>query len=197
MSQSLSSILIHIIFSTKTRRPYILPEIKKDLHDYMSGISRSCKSHIHEIGGVEDHTHLLVSLRTLTLCKLVEEIKKGSSKWIKTKGSFFHDFSWQNGYGAFSIGQSSYEDVRKYIQNQEEHHKKISFEDEYRTILKKYCLEYDERYVGGCFRRFLASARHLRLSSAAASRQVTTSWSRCKLRSSRLPRSGSIVRTFF
>lgn len=148
MSQSLASILIHIIFSTKNRQPFILPEIRKDLYDYIVGIARSCESHVHEIGGIEDHVHLLISLpRTLALCKILEEIKKGSSKWIKTKGSFFNDFAWQNGYGAFSIGQSNYENVRTYIQNQQEHHKKIAFQDEYRAILKKYHIIYDEKYV--------------------------------------------------
>jgi putative transposase len=148
MSQSLSSLLIHIIFSTKNRQAFIHPEIRKDLYDYMTGISHSCKTYMHEIGGIEDHVHLLVNLpRTLDISKLVEEIKKGSSKWIKTKGQNYKDFSWQNGYGAFSIGQSNYEQVRKNIQNQEKHHKKISFQDEFRLILKKYNIQYDEKYV--------------------------------------------------
>ncbi len=148
MAQSLSSLLIHIIFSTKNRQPLILKDIRKDLYDYITGISRLCESHLHEIGGIDDHVHLLISLaRTLPLCKLVEEIKKGSSKWIKTKGKTYNNFSWQNGYGAFSIGQSNYDRVRKYIQNQDEHHKKISFQDEYRTLLKKYHIKYDEKYI--------------------------------------------------
>src|SRR5439155_18202570 len=105
-------------------------------------------SSVHEIGGIEDHVHLFVSLpRTLSLCKLIEEIKKGSLKWIKTKGQLYSDFEWQNGYGAFSIGQSSYDDLRKYIQTQEVHHKKISFQDEFRAFLKKYRIDYDEKYV--------------------------------------------------
>jgi putative transposase len=92
--------------------------------------------------------HLLVSLpRTLPLSKLIEDIKKGSSKWIKTKGNLYADFAWQNGYGAFSIGQSTYEDLRKYIQTQKEHHKNISFQDEYRAFLKKYRIAYEEKYV--------------------------------------------------
>lgn len=148
MSQSLASILVHIIFSTKLRRPLIQPEIKIDLHSYIASIARSYESSVHEVGGVNDHIHLLVSLpRTLSLSKLIEEIKKGSSKWIKTKGQFFNDFSWQNGYGAFSIGQSNFDSLRKYIQNQEEHHKKISYQDEFRAFLKKYGIKHDERYV--------------------------------------------------
>jgi putative transposase len=77
----------------------------------------------------------------------IEEIKKGSSKWIKTKGTLYVDFAWQNGYGAFSIGQSMHENLRRYIQNQKDHHKKISFQDEYRAFLKKYRVSYDEKYV--------------------------------------------------
>lgn len=110
----------------------------QDLHDYMAGIARSLNSQVHEIGGIEDHVHLLLALpRTLPLSKLIEEIKKGSSKWVKTKGSFYQDFAWQNGYGAFSIGQSNFNAVRTYIQNQREHHKKVSFQDECRAFLKK------------------------------------------------------------
>ena len=150
MSQSLSNILVHIIFSTKERRPFILPEISETLYNYIAAIARSFESHVHEIGGIEDHLHLLLTLpRTIPLSKLVEEIKKNSSKWIKTKGSFYSDFSWQNGYGAFSIGQSNFEAVQKYIQNQKEHHKKVSFQDEYRNFLKNYKISYDEKYVWG------------------------------------------------
>ena len=148
MSQFLANILVHIIFSTKNRQATILPEVMQDLHSYISGIARTHESLVHEIGGIEDHVHLLVSLpRTLALSKLIEEIKKGSSKWIKTKGNLYVDFAWQNGYGAFSIGQSAYEDLRKYIQNQRDHHKRISFQDEFRTFLKKYRIAYDEKYV--------------------------------------------------
>ena len=148
MSQSLASVLVHIIFSTKKRQRWIQQEVIQDLHSYMVAISRSYGALVHEIGGIEDHVHLLISLpRTQALSKLIEEIKKGSSKWIKTKGQFYAEFSWQNGYGAFSIGQSSFDNLRKYIQNQQEHHKKISFEDEFRTFLKRYDIQFDERYL--------------------------------------------------
>ena len=148
MAQSLANILIHIIFSTKNRQAMIQPEIIQELYDYMAGIARTHESQVHEIGGIEDHVHLLVSLpRTLPLSKLIEEIKKGSSKWIKTKGSSYTNFAWQNGYGAFSIGQSAFENLRKYIQTQKEHHKTISFQDEYRAFLKKYRIAFDEKYV--------------------------------------------------
>jgi putative transposase len=148
MSQSLAKIFVHIIFSTKKRQPLILENIMQELHLYMVGIALAHGSHVHEIGGVDDHVHLLISLpRTISLSKLIENIKKGSSKWIKTKGNAFADFAWQNGYGAFSIGQSSYEALRKYIQSQKNHHKKISFQDEYRAFLQKYYILYDEKYI--------------------------------------------------
>lgn len=148
MGQSLANILVHIIFSTKKRQPIIQQNIKKELYSYITGIARTYESEVHEIGGIEDHVHLLISLpRTVPLSKLVEDIKKGSSKWIKTKGNLYIDFAWQNGYGAFSIGQSGYENLRKYIQMQEDHHKNISFQDEYREFLKKYRIIHDEKYV--------------------------------------------------
>jgi REP element-mobilizing transposase RayT len=148
MAQPLSCILVHTIFSTKSRTPWIQKEIRKDLYDYMSAISRSYNSHIYHINGIEDHVHILLSLpRTIALADLIEEIKKGSSKWVKTKGIKYHNFAWQKGYGAFSIGKSSYKGLVDYIINQEEHHKKISFQDEYRSFLKKYEVHYDEKYV--------------------------------------------------
>ena len=148
MSQSLSKILIHVIFSTKLRRSFIHLEIRDELYAYITQISRAHGSQIHAIGGVEDHIHLLLSLpRTVSISQLVEEIKKGSSKWIKTKGKTYQDFSWQSGYGAFSIGQSKLNVVRQYIQNQIEHHKKVSFQDEYRAFLRKYEVGFDEKYV--------------------------------------------------
>lgn len=148
MAQSLSNILVHLIFSTKNRIPFIYPEIRPAFYDYMVGIAQTAQSKVHEIGGVEDHVHLLVTLpRTIALSTLVEEIKKGSSKWIKTQGEPYIGFAWQGGYGGFSIGQSAYDDLRKYIQNQPEHHKRISFQDEFREFLKKYRVAYDEKYV--------------------------------------------------
>ena len=148
MAQSLANILIHIIFSTKNRQPMIADEVSQELYSYIVGIARAHQTQVHEIGGIEDHLHLLISLpRTVTVSELVEDIKKGSSKWIKTKGSKYIDFSWQKGYGAFSIGQSAYENLRKYIKKQKEHHQVISFQDEYRNFLQKYIMSYDEKYL--------------------------------------------------
>ncbi|MBN4066596.1 IS200/IS605 family transposase [Simkania negevensis] len=148
MAQSLSAILIHVIFSTKQRQRFIQPDVLPDLHRYMVGIARSHKAYVHEIGGIEDHVHLLISLpRTLSISKLVEDVKKSSSKWIKTKGGIYQDFAWQSGYGALSIGQSGMDGLKNYIQNQREHHQKVSFQDEYRLLLKKYGVAFDEKYV--------------------------------------------------
>jgi REP-associated tyrosine transposase len=148
MSQSLAKNLIHLIFSTKNRTPLISPEIRPELNSYMVGILRNCDSPAIVSGTVEDHAHILFSLsKNLPLCKAVEEVKKSSSKWIKTKGPGFLTFYWQNGYGAFSVSQSNAESVRKYIARQEEHHRRLTFQEEFRAFLKRHQIEWDERYV--------------------------------------------------
>jgi putative transposase len=148
MPQSLSSILIHLIFSTKNREPLIGPAIEKELHPYLATILRSLKSPSLSIGGTADHVHVLFSLgRTIRVADLVEEVKTDSSKWIKTKGSDFKDFHWQRGYGAFSIGQSQVVTVKRYIARQKIHHQRVTFQDEYRKFLKSYGIDYDEQYV--------------------------------------------------
>jgi REP element-mobilizing transposase RayT len=148
VAQSLSNILIHIIFSTKKRTPFIKSDVEKDLYSYIVGIAKEYGSHVYEIGGVEDHIHILASLsRTITISKLIEELKKGSSKWMKTKGAQYFDFSWQHGYCALSIGYSGLGALRKYIQNQKEHHKKTFFQDEIRQFLNKYQIPFDEKYI--------------------------------------------------
>ena len=148
MPQSLSSILIHLIFSTKNREPFISPEIETELYPYMASIFKAMKSPALIINGSSDHVHMLFSLsRVITIADLVEEVKTASSKWIKTKGRQFTNFHWQNGYGAFSIGQSQVPDVKRYIARQKEHHRRITFQDEYRKFLRRYGVDYDERYV--------------------------------------------------
>jgi REP element-mobilizing transposase RayT len=148
MSQSLSSVLIHLIFSTKNREPYITPEIELELHPYMAKIFREVKSPSLAINGTSDHIHILFSLgRVITIADLVEEIKTNTSKWIKTKGPEFRNFHWQRGYGAFSIGQSSVAALKRYIHNQKEHHRRVTFQEEYRKFLEAYGIEFDERYV--------------------------------------------------
>jgi REP element-mobilizing transposase RayT len=148
MPQSLSSILIHLVFSTKNREPFITPTIEPELHPYMATIFREHNSPSLIINGTTDHIHALFALsRTITIADLVEEVKTGSSKWIKTKGREFRNFHWQKGYGAFSIGQSDVEQVKRYISNQKQHHLRVTFQDEYREFLKRYAIEFDERYV--------------------------------------------------
>ena len=148
MPQSLSSILIHLVFSTKNREPFITPEIETELHPYMAKIFRELKSPSLTIGGTSDHLHILFSLgRVIKVADLVEGVKTESSKWIKTKGREFRNFHWQRGYGAFSIGQSNVTALKRYIRNQKQHHRRVTFQDEYRKFLKSYGIEYDERYV--------------------------------------------------
>ena len=148
MPQSLSSILIHLAFSTKHREPYITPDIEPELQAYLAAVFRECHSPALTINGTENHVHALFALsRTTTVAELVEEIKKRSSKWAKTKGGLHQNFQWQAGYGAFSIGQSNVEALKRYIAEQKVHHRRKTFEEEYRGFLKKYGVDYDERYV--------------------------------------------------
>jgi REP element-mobilizing transposase RayT len=149
MPQSLAKILIHTVFSTKDRRPLLHDKpVREALHRYLGGIlaNHDCQPLI--IGGVADHVHLLSPLsRTCSVAETVKEVKRSSSLWLKTQSSDLHDFAWQNGYGVFSIGFSQVETVRNYIAGQEVHHRKISFQDEFREFLKHYEIEFDERYV--------------------------------------------------
>ena len=148
MPQSLSSILVHLVFSTKERHPWIDQEIETELFRYLGGVMKNCDSPSLIVNGVSDHVHILFRLaRTWRLCDVVEEVKKRSSKWIKTKGSRYRQFQWQGGYGAFSIGESMVAATRRYIARQKEHHRRRSFQQELRTFLEKYQIEYDERYV--------------------------------------------------
>jgi len=148
MPQSLTNNYIHIIFSTKDRHPFIDKFIADELYAYLAGICKKQESYPVEIGGTIDHVHILCLLsRKIPLMKLIEELKSHSSQWIKNKGNKYQNFYWQNGYGGFSINPTEIEIVREYILKQEEHHKKRTFQEEYRAFLKKYDVEYDERYV--------------------------------------------------
>ena len=148
MPQSLVKNYIHIVFSTKNRQPFIDQSIKEELHAYLGGTCKELGCPVLAVGGMEDHVHILCMLsRNMALSELVGKVKANSSKWIKTKGEQYANFYWQNGYGAFSVNPTETEVVIKYIQNQEEHHKKRTFQEEYRLFLKKYKVEYDERYV--------------------------------------------------
>lgn len=148
MAQSLSKVYIHIIFSTKHRQNLIDDHIKTSLFEYLGGICRGLDCNPVQVGGHRNHVHILCLLsRKIAQMKLLEELKKGSSKWIKTKGASYSTFYWQGGYGIFSVNPSEIDKVTDYIKKQEEHHQRRDFQDEFRAFLKKYLVEYDERYV--------------------------------------------------
>jgi putative transposase len=148
MGQSLVKNYIHIVFSTKHRQPIILPEYEHELYSYLGGICKNLDCQPIKIGGYTDHIHILCMLsKKIALMKLLEEVKSHSSKWMKTKDELLKNFYWQDGYGAFSVNPSEIDTVFTYIANQHEHHSKKTFQEEYRAFLKKYNVEYDERYV--------------------------------------------------
>lgn len=148
MGQSLVQNYLHIVFSTKHREPLIRPAIENELYNYLGGICKNLECQPLIVGGYTDHIHILCMLsKKIALMKLVEEVKSSSSKWMKIKGEEYSNFYWQNGYGAFSVNPSETDRVIAYIANQKNHHKKTVFQDEYRAFLKKYKVEYDERYV--------------------------------------------------
>jgi putative transposase len=150
MAQTLTRLLLHVVFSTKNRQPFITPEISTELHKYLAGIARNHDSPALAVGGVADHLHLLISLsKNIACADLLMHLKRDSSKWIKTKGPEFAAFAWQEGYGAFTIGESQIEALRRYIATQEAHHRGRSFQDEFRDLLAKYGVEYDESLVWG------------------------------------------------
>ena len=149
MPQSLAKVLIHIIFSTKDRYPFLIDHaIRSEMHAYLGGACKGLGCPVLIVGGVADHVHIFCSLtRNYSIAKVLADVKRESSKWVKTKGTILRKFAWQNGYGLFSVGQSQIEDVRRYIREQEEHHLTKTFQEEYREFLEKYEVEYDERYV--------------------------------------------------
>jgi REP element-mobilizing transposase RayT len=148
MPQSLHILSVHIIFSTKDRRPWLTTNIRERVWAYQSRILQNLECNSITIGGVGDHVHVLCNLtKKFATAKVLEIVKKDSSKFIKTLDSSLRDFHWQDGYGLFSVSASHFEAVKKYILDQEEHHKKETFQEEYLRILKKYGAPYDERYL--------------------------------------------------
>jgi REP element-mobilizing transposase RayT len=148
MAQSLARNLVHLIYATKHRVPCLDAGIRPKLFAYKSGILKQWESPAIVIGGVADHVHILFTLsKTHALAKVVEEVKKGSSKWLKTQGHAFLDFHWQAGYGAFSVSPSNVPQVQEYIERQAEHHQAVSYQDEFRAFLERHGIHYDERYV--------------------------------------------------
>ena len=148
MGQSLVNNYIHIIFSTKLHKPLIHPSIEGELHRYLGAICNKLGCQVIIVGGHTNHIHILCMLsKKIPLMKLMEELKSHSSKWIKTKGDQYRNFYWQNGYGVFSVNPSETKDLFVYITNQNEHHRKQTFPDEYRNFLEKYNIEYNEEYL--------------------------------------------------
>ena len=149
MPQSLVQIFVHIVFSTHERRPFLKQEShKKEAFRILGGICNDMDCPVLRVGGVEDHVHILSRLgKKVDVAELIKELKRRSSITIKTLSPELHEFYWQDGYGAFSVSPGHVDPLLVYIANQEEHHKKESFQDEFRRLLKLYGLEWDERYV--------------------------------------------------
>ena len=148
MPQSLSQVIVHIVFSTKERRPWLDLKIRPRMHAYLATVCRDCGCEAYRVGGAADHVHLAARLaRTISQAELLEEVKKTSSAWIKRQGDQYGGFFWQGGYGDFSIGWSQLNELIRYIDRQEQHHRTQTFQQEYRDLLRKYRVEFDERYV--------------------------------------------------
>lgn len=150
MPQSLHLLTVHMIFSTKNRVPVLHRDIRPNLFAYMAGILRNLECLSITMGGIEDHVHIACNLtKKHAPMKVLEEVKKDSSKWIKTQSSSFRDFHWQDGYGLFSVSPAHAAALRNYVVNQEQHHQTESFQEEFVRILKKNSIPYDERYLWG------------------------------------------------
>lgn len=148
MPNTYTNLLFHVVFSTKHRTPTIHPTFQDDLYAYIGGIVRGEGGTLLEIGGMPDHVHLLIKLKpSIAPSSILQIIKGKSSKWLNAEKIDQQDFYWQEGFAAFSVSESQVENVRHYIQNQEEHHRKLSFQDELRALLSKHGIEFDERYL--------------------------------------------------
>jgi REP element-mobilizing transposase RayT len=148
MPQSLSNVIIHIIFSTRDREPWLDRDVRPRMHAYVATICRDQSAEAFLVGGVVDHLHIVTTLpRTLSQATMIETVKKTSSKWIKALDRKYRGFYWQRGYGSFSVSPSQLQAVLDYVESQEEHHRTRSFQEEYRDFLSKYGIEFDERYV--------------------------------------------------
>jgi putative transposase len=140
----------HVVFSTKNRQPFLLDAVRQHLFAYLGGIARENGMKALEVGGVTDHVHLLLSIpASLAVSKAVQFIKGGSSHSLKETFPNMNDFAWQDGYAAFTVGQSQLDDVRAYIRSQPEHHRAKTFVEEYRAFLTRHRIEYDDRYLLG------------------------------------------------
>jgi REP-associated tyrosine transposase len=146
--QSLSKVILHIIFSTKNREPFLDSDVRPRIHAYLATICRDLGAELVRVGGIADHVHIVMTLpRTLSQAQLIEQIKTASSKWIKELDARYRTFFWQRGYGAFSVSPSQLEPVLQYVETQQEHHRTRTFQEEYRELLAKHGIAFDERYV--------------------------------------------------
>jgi putative transposase len=148
MGQSLSDVVLHIVFSTKDRRRYIDQKIESKLHGYLAGVSKDLGCFPYMVGGIEDHVHLLLGMgKTITQSEVVGKLKSSSSKWMKSQGSNYQYFTWQRGYGVFSVDRVTFDAVKGYVHNQREHHKGRSFKEEFLLLLKRSGIDYDEKFL--------------------------------------------------
>ena len=148
MPQSLSKVILHIVFSTKSREPWLDSSVRPRMHAYLATVCRDLGAELVRVGGIADHVHIVTTLpRTVSQAEFIEQMKKTSSKWIKALDARYHGFFWQRGYGAFSVSPSQLETVLQYIEAQQEHHRTRTFQEEYRELLRRHGVEFDERYV--------------------------------------------------
>ena len=148
MSNTYCQIYLHTVFSTKNRKPVLDAERREDLFRYIWGIHNNIRCKLHRIGGVEDHVHMLASLpTTISIADYMQDVKANSSKWLREGGVFGGFAGWQDGYGAFTVSAEHRDAVIDYIKHQPEHHRKESFQDEYKRLLDAAGIEYDERYL--------------------------------------------------
>jgi REP element-mobilizing transposase RayT len=151
MPQSLSAVYLHLVFSTKDRRPLFAEAgLRARLHEYIGAVSRKLNCLPLQVGGVEDHVHVLMRHgREISQAELVKEIKRVSSRWLKSQGAALKDFEWQGGYAIFSVSSSNLDRARNYVVNQESHHRRFDYQSELRTLLRRHGLEWNEKFLWG------------------------------------------------
>ncbi len=148
MPRSCTNLLYHIVFATKNRHPWLAPDIRPRVHEYLGGIVRGAGGIALAIGGTEDHVHLLIKTRAdQSIADVVRIIKANSSGWVHDTFAGLREFGWQDGYGAFTVSQSQVEALQRYIANQEEHHRRYSFREEFIRLLQAHGIEFDEKYL--------------------------------------------------
>lgn len=148
MASTLTNLLYHIVFTTRKKQDFIIPALSVELYPYIGGIIREDKGKLLKIGGILNHVHILARFSaSISVSEMMRRIKGSSSKWANESSRSTQHFSWQRGYGAFSVSESAVENVISYIGNQDEHHKKITFEEEFLLLLKKHNISYDEKYI--------------------------------------------------